>query len=151
MNITVTVNGQTYAHDVEPRLLLVHYLRDKLALTGTHVGCETSLCGACTVHMDGAAVRSCMTTLADAHGHAVVTIEGLSPDGSHPLQRAWEDHTVPQCGFCQPGQIMQAASLLKQTPRPTDQQIVDAMVGNLCRCGTYMRIRQAIKSAAESV
>ncbi len=147
----ISINGVQHDIDADPQMPLLWALRDILGLTGTKFGCGVGACGACTVHVDGAAVRSCMTTLADAHGHAVVTIEGLSPDGSHPLQRAWEDHTVPQCGFCQPGQIMQAASLLKQTPRPTDQQIVDAMVGNLCRCGTYMRIRQAIKSAAESV
>jgi isoquinoline 1-oxidoreductase alpha subunit len=107
--------------------------------------------GACTVHLDGQAVRSCITSLADAEGHEIVTIEGLSVDASHPLQRAWEANNVPQCGYCQAGQIMQAAALLKQTPRPTEQQIVDAMLGNICRCGTYVRIRQAIKSAAESM
>ena len=103
------------------------------------------------MHLDGQVVRSCLTSLADAEGHEIVTIEGLSPDGSHPLQRAWEANNVPQCGYCQAGQIMQAAALLKATPRPTDQQIVDAMFGNICRCGTYVRIRQAIKSAAESM
>ncbi len=101
--------------------------------------------------MDNEAVRSCLTTLADAQGHEIVTIEGLSADGTHPVQRAWEANTVPQCGYCQPGQSMQAAALLKQTPKPSDQQIIDAMSGNICRCGTYLRIRQAIKSAAESV
>lgn len=146
----ISINGVERNIDVDPQMPLLWALRDILGLTGTKFGCGVGACGACTVHIDGAAVRSCMTTLADATGHAVVTIEGLSPDGSHPLQRAWETYTVPQCGFCQPGQIMQAASLLKQTPRPTDQQIVDAMVGNVCRCGTYLRIRQAIKSAAEA-
>jgi isoquinoline 1-oxidoreductase subunit alpha len=108
-------------------------------------------CGACTVHLGGQAVRSCLTSLADAQGHEILTIEGLRPDGSHPVQRAWEANNVPQCGYCQAGQIMQAVALLKQTPHPSDQQIVDAMSGNICRCGTYQRIRQAIKSAAEAV
>jgi isoquinoline 1-oxidoreductase alpha subunit len=146
----ISINGVQQDIDAEPDMPLLWALRDMLGLTGTKFGCGVGACGACTVLMDGAAVRSCMTTLEDAAGHAIVTIEGLSPDGTHPLQRAWEAHDVPQCGFCQPGQIMQGASLLKQTPRPTDQQIVDAMVGNICRCGTYLRIRQAIKSAAES-
>jgi isoquinoline 1-oxidoreductase subunit alpha len=141
----ISINGVQQDIDAEPDMPLLWALRDMLGLTGTKFGCGVGACGACTVLMDGAAVRSCMTTLEDAAGHAIVTIEGLSPDGTHPLQRAWEAHDVPQCGFCQQG-----ASLLKQTPRPTDQQIVDAMVGNICRCGTYLRIRQAIKSAAES-
>jgi isoquinoline 1-oxidoreductase subunit alpha len=103
------------------------------------------------VHLDDEATRACITALADAQGHAIVTIEGLSPDGKHPVQQAWEAHNVPQCGFCQPGQIMQAAALLQQTPKPTDEQITDSMVGNICRCGTYLRIREAIKSAARSM
>jgi len=146
----ISINGVEREIDADPQMPLLWAIRDILGMTGTKFGCGIGACGACTVHLDGAAVRSCMTTLADADGHTVVTIEGLSPDGNHPVQRAWEAHSVPQCGFCQPGQIMQAAALLKQTPRPTDQQIVDAMAGNICRCGTYLRIRQAIKSAAES-
>jgi isoquinoline 1-oxidoreductase alpha subunit len=115
-------------------------LRDILGLTGTKFGCGIGACGACTVHLDGEAVRSCVTTLGAAAGHEITTIEGLSSDGTHPVQRAWVTNNVPQCGYCQPGQIMQAAALLKQTPKPTHQQIIDAMSGNICRCGTYQRI-----------
>ncbi len=147
----ISINGAQHQIDADPQTPLLWAIRDVIGLTGTKFGCGVGACGACTVHMDGAAVRSCITTLADAQGHAILTIEGLSPDGSHPLQRAWKANNVPQCGYCQPGQIMQAASLLKQTPKPTDQQIVDAMSGNICRCGTYVRIREAIKSATESV
>jgi isoquinoline 1-oxidoreductase alpha subunit len=147
----ISINGVQHQIDVDPQMPLLWAIRDIVGLTGTKFGCGVGACGACTVHMDGDAVRSCITTLADAQGHAILTIEGLSPDGSHPLQRAWEANNVPQCGYCQPGQIMQAASLLKETPKPTDQQIVDAMSGNICRCGTYVRIREAIKSATESL
>ena len=147
----LSINGARHQIDADPQMPLLWAIRDVIGLTGTKFGCGVGACGACTVHMDGEAVRSCVTTLADAQGHAILTIEGLSPDGSHPLQRAWKANNVPQCGYCQPGQIMQAAALLKQTPKPTDQQIVDAMSGNICRCGTYVRIREAIKSATESM
>jgi isoquinoline 1-oxidoreductase alpha subunit len=148
---TVRINGTPHNIDADPQMPLLWAIRDILKLTGTKFGCGIGACGACTVHMDGQAVRSCITAIADAAGHEIVTIEGLSPDGTHPVQRAWETHNVPQCGYCQPGQIMQAAALLKQTPKPNDQQIVDAMSGNICRCGTYLRIGAAIKSVAESI
>jgi len=144
------INGVQHNIDADPQMPLLWAIRDIVGLTGTKFGCGVGACGACTVHMDGEAVRSCLTSVADAQGHEIVTIEGLSADGSHPVQVAWEANNVAQCGYCQPGQIMQAA-LLKQTPKPSDHQIVDAMSGNICRCGTYVRIRQAIKSAAESV
>jgi isoquinoline 1-oxidoreductase alpha subunit len=147
--ITLHLNGTRRDVDADPQMPLLWAIRDIIGLTGTKFGCGIGACGACTVHMDGQAVRSCTTTLADAGGHDIVTIEGLSPDGTHPVQRAWEAGNVPQCGYCQPGQIMQAAALFKQTPNPTDQDIVAAMAGNICRCGTYLRIRAAIKSAAE--
>jgi isoquinoline 1-oxidoreductase subunit alpha len=147
----IKINGVEHNIEADPQMPLLWAIRDIVGLTGTKFGCGVGACGACTVHMDNEAVRSCLTTLADAQGHEIVTIEGLSADGTHPVQRAWEANTVPQCGYCQPGQIMQAAALLKQTPKPSDQQIIDAMSGNICRCGTYLRIRQAIKSAAESV
>ena len=148
---TILINGTHRDIDADPQMPLLWAIRDILGLTGTKFGCGIGACGACTVHMDGAAVRSCMVTLSSASGHAIVTIEGLSPNGTHPVQRAWMAHNVPQCGYCQPGQIMQAAALLKQTPRPSDQQIVEAMSGNICRCGTYQRIHAAIKSAAELI
>jgi isoquinoline 1-oxidoreductase alpha subunit len=141
------INGAQRNIDADPQMPLLWAIRDLVGLTGTKFGCGVGACGACTVLMDGNAIRSCITTLADAEGHEIVTIEGLSPDGSHPVQRAWEANNVPQCGYCQSGQIMQAAALLRQTPKPTDQQITDAMYGNICRCGTYQRIRQAIKAA----
>jgi isoquinoline 1-oxidoreductase alpha subunit len=147
----IQINGVQHNVDADPEMPLLWAIRDILGLTGTKFGCGIGACGACTVHMNGDAVRSCITTLADAAGLEVVTIEGLSPDGTHPVQRAWKANNVPQCGYCQTGQMMQAAALLKQTPRPTDQQIVDAMSGNICRCGTYQRIRAAIKSGAEAI
>ena len=147
---TLVINGTRRDIDADPQTPLLWAIRDIVGLTGTKFGCGIGACGACTVHMDGQAIRSCTTTLADANGHDIVTIEGLSPDGTHPVQRAWEANNVPQCGYCQPGQIMQAASLLKQTPQPSDQEIVAAMTGNICRCGTYLRIRAAIKAAAET-
>jgi isoquinoline 1-oxidoreductase alpha subunit len=147
---TLRVNGTRHEIDADPQTPLLWAIRDIVGLTGTKFGCGIGACGACTVHMDGQAIRSCITTLADAGGRDIVTIEGLSRDGTHPVQRAWEANNVPQCGYCQPGQIMQAAALLTQTPNPTDQDIVAAMVGNICRCGTYQRIRAAIKSAAEN-
>jgi isoquinoline 1-oxidoreductase subunit alpha len=142
------VNGAAHAVDADPDMPLLWALRDVLRLTGTKFGCGIGACGACTVHLNGQAVRSCITRIGDVGDQEITTIEGLSPDGSHPVQRAWTAQNVPQCGYCQPGQIMQAAALLKQTPKPTDQQITDAMSGNICRCGTYQRIRAAIKNAA---
>jgi isoquinoline 1-oxidoreductase alpha subunit len=146
----VTVNGVHHNVDADPNMPLLWAVRDLLGLHGTKFGCGVGACGACTVHLDGVAVRSCVTSLSDAQGKAVTTIEGLSKTGDHPVQRAWKDANVPQCGYCQPGQIMQAASLLKQTPKPSDEQIVEAMSGNICRCGTYQRIKAAIKAAAET-
>ncbi|HYZ64829.1 MAG TPA: (2Fe-2S)-binding protein [Acetobacteraceae bacterium] len=144
----ISINGTEHDIDADPQMPLLWAIRDIIGLTGTKFGCGVGACGACTVHMGGQAVRACITTLADAAGQPVLTIEGLSADGSHPVQQAWKAHNVPQCGFCQPGQIMQAAALLQQTPKPSDQEITDAMLGNICRCGTYVRIREAIKSAA---
>jgi len=144
------INGAMHAVDADPAMPLLWALRDVLGLTGTKYGCGIGACGACTVHLNGQAVRSCITSIGDVGDQEVTTIEGLSPDGTHPVQRAWVANNVPQCGFCQVGQIMQAAALLKDTPKPTDQQITDAMSGNICRCGTYQRIRAAIKQAAES-
>ena len=128
---------------------LLWYLRDELGLTGTKFGCGIAACGACTVHIDGAAARSCQTAMSDAAGKKIVTIEGLDPRGNHPVQRAWRALGVPQCGYCQAGQIMQAAALLKDTPKPSDDDIDSVMSGNICRCGTYQRIRAAIKQAAK--
>ena len=148
MAITFTVNGAERTLDVDERMPLLWALRDVLSLTGTKFGCGMNRCGACTVHVDGEARRSCVTRVGQVAGRKVVTIEGLSPDGGHALQRAWVEHNVPQCGYCQAGQIMSAAALLKRTPSPSDADIDAAMAGNLCRCGTYVRIRKAIKSAA---
>lgn len=128
---------------------LLWYLRDMLNLTGTKFGCGKSLCGACTVHLDGRAIRSCAVPMEGLEGGSITTIEGLGAGGDHPLQIAWAEHNVPQCGYCQPGQIMQAAALLAENPYPKDQEIVDGMSGVICRCGTYQRIHAAIKSAAE--
>jgi len=147
--IKLKVNGVSRQFDGEPDMPLLWYLRDELQLTGTKYGCGMGLCGACTVHLNGAAVRSCSTPMKTAAGKEVVTIEGLHPKGEHPVQIAWQENNVPQCGYCQTGQIMQACALLKQKPRPTDADIDSAMRGNICRCGTYQRIRQAIKQAAE--
>jgi aerobic-type carbon monoxide dehydrogenase small subunit (CoxS/CutS family) len=149
MKIAVTVNGRPIEREVAPRTLLVHWLREDLALTGTHVGCETSVCGACTVHLDGLPIRSCVTPASAAEGRRVTTIEGLSPDRSHAVQRAWLELDVPQCGYCQSGQIMSAVALIAANPSPTDADIDAAMAGNICRCGTYPRIRKAIHRAAE--
>jgi isoquinoline 1-oxidoreductase alpha subunit len=146
----IRINGVIHGVNADPQMPLLWVIRDILGLTGTKFGCGIGACGACTVHMDDQAVRSCITPLSLAEGHEIVTIEGLSPDGTHPVQRAWKAVNVPQCGYCQPGQIMQAATLLKQTPRPTGQQIIEALSGNVCRCGTYVRIRAAIQSVAEA-
>jgi isoquinoline 1-oxidoreductase subunit alpha len=146
--ITLRVNGQEQSFDGDPSTPLLWYLRDEVGLTGTKFGCGQALCGACTVHLNGQAVRSCIVTLADASGKDVVTIEGLDPQGNHPVQRAWRAVNVPQCGYCQAGQIMQASALLAQTPNPTTEQIHTAMAGNICRCGCYQRIEAAVRVAA---
>jgi len=147
--VRLKVNGVDQSYDGDPAMPLLWYVRDVLGLTGTKFGCGIAQCGTCTVHLDGQPVRSCMTALSDADGKSVTTIEGLDPDGEHPLQEAWLDLGVPQCGYCQPGQIMSAAALLNEKPKPTDDDIDNAMSGNVCRCGTYTRIRAAIKQAAE--
>ena len=148
--ITLTVNGSERRFAGDPEMPLLWYLRDEIGMTGTKFGCGLALCGACTVHLDGTAARACQTPMSDAAGKAVTTIEGLSPDGSHPAQVAWRDLNVAQCGYCQAGQIMQAAALLKESANPTDEEIDAAMSGNICRCGTYSRIRAAIKQAAKA-
>jgi len=148
MTLKLQVNGVEQTLDVDPEMPLLWVLRDVLNLTGTKYGCGQALCGACTVHVDGRVVRSCVTPVRRAEGRAVTTIEGLSADASHPLQRAWIALGVPQCGFCQAGQIMTAAGFLAQTPKPTDDEIDRSMAGNVCRCGTYPRIRAAIRKAA---
>ncbi len=145
---TLLVNGKSQTVDVSPDTPLLWAIREHLKLTGTKFGCGVAQCGACTVHLDGTAVRSCQTTVAQAAGKKITTIEGLHPEGRHPLQLAWIAEQVPQCGYCQSGQIMQAASLLAKTPKPTDDEIVAAMSGNICRCATYVRIKRAIKRAA---
>jgi carbon-monoxide dehydrogenase small subunit len=152
MRITVTVNGETHSDEIEPRLLLVHYLRDVLGLTGTHVGCETSLCGACTVHLNGNAVKSCTVLAAQADGAKVTTIEGLAKgDQLHPLQDGfWEEHGL-QCGYCTPGMIMAASQLLERSPNPSDEEIRHGLEGNLCRCTGYQHIVNAVKHAAKKM
>ena len=151
-SVTINVNGQSRTEEVEPRLLLVHFLRDRLGLTGTNVGCDTSQCGACTVIMDGLAVKSCTVLALQADGSSVTTIEGLAQDGKlHPMQTAfWEKHGL-QCGFCTPGMILTAVDLLKRNPHPTDAQIREGLEGNLCRCTGYENIVRAVKSAADSM
>jgi isoquinoline 1-oxidoreductase subunit alpha len=146
--IELTVNARTRQYDGDPAMPLLWYLRDELQLTGTKFGCGAGLCGACTVHVNGEALRSCQTPMSQVAGAQVTTIEGLDPKDDHPLQRAWKAHNVPQCGYCQSGQIMQAAALLNKTPKPSDADIDREMDGNICRCGTYQRIRAAIKQAA---
>jgi isoquinoline 1-oxidoreductase alpha subunit len=145
--MTFTVNGVSHTFGGDPEMPLLWYLRDELQLTGTKYGCGKGICGACTVHIDGAAARSCVTPMQSVAGKKIVTIEGLSAKGDHPLQKAWQAGNVAQCGYCQCGQLMQAAALLKEKPQPTDQEIDAAMAGNICRCGTYQRIRQGIKEA----
>jgi isoquinoline 1-oxidoreductase alpha subunit len=147
--VTLTVNGERRELDADPAMPLLWALRDLLALTGTKYGCGKALCGACTVHLDGAPIRACVTPLAAVEGRAVTTIEGVSPDAQHPVQRAWLELDVVQCGYCQSGQIMSAVALLAATREPTDTEIDGALAGNLCRCGTYQRIRAAVKRAAE--
>jgi isoquinoline 1-oxidoreductase alpha subunit len=146
--IRLKVNGVEHSFDGDSAMPLLWYLRDHLGLTGTKFGCGEALCGACTVHRNGKAVRSCSTPMSAVQGAEIVTIEGLGRNGLHPVQRAWMRVNVPQCGYCQAGQIMQAAALLNQTASPTDEEIEQAMMGNICRCGTYQRIRAAIKAAA---
>jgi isoquinoline 1-oxidoreductase alpha subunit len=146
--VSVTVNGTARSFDGDADMPLLWYLRDVLQATGTKFGCGQALCGACTVHLDGAAVRACITPMKTVAGKSVVTIEGLDAKGQHPLQVAWRELGVPQCGYCQSGQIMQAAALLKQNAKPSDADIDTAMSGNICRCGTYTRIKAAIKRAA---
>ncbi len=146
--ISLTVNGTKQAFDGDPNTPVLWYLRDDLGLVGTKYGCGAGLCGSCTVHVDGTAVRGCLTPISTLAGKSVTTIEGLSADGNHPVQVAWRELNVPQCGFCQTGQIMQAASLLKENPRPTDEQILESMQGNICRCGCYHRIVAAVRQAS---
>lgn len=146
--IRLKVNGTGHQFDGDPEMPLLWYLRDSIELTGTKYGCGIGQCGACTVHVEGKAMRSCQTRMRDVAGKSVVTIEGLAPKADHPLQKAWRELNVPQCGYCQAGQIMQAAALLKDKPHPTDKDIDSVMSGNICRCGTYQRIRGAIKLAA---
>jgi isoquinoline 1-oxidoreductase alpha subunit len=148
---TFTINGHTRSFDGDPETPLLWYLRDVAGMAGTKFGCGQGLCGACTVHLGGTAARACQIRMGDLDGQVVTTIEGLSPDGTHPVQAAWRQLNVAQCGYCQTGQIMQAASLLKEMPNPTDAEIDAGMSGNICRCGTYPRIRAAIKLAAKGV
>ena len=147
--LKVKVNGQERSFDGDPAMPLLWFLRDDLNLTGTKFGCGASLCGACTVHKDGKAIRACVTTMGAVSGAEITTIEGLGAGRLHPLQKAWMQINVPQCGYCQSGQIMQAAALLKTNAKPSDSEIDAAMAGNICRCGTYQRVRAAIKTAAE--
>lgn len=147
--ITFSLNQQPQQYDGDPQMPLLWYLRDNLAMTGTKYGCGMAVCGACTVHLDGRATRACRLPMAAIKDKSVTTIEGLDDQHAHPVQIAWAEHDVPQCGYCQSGQIMQAAALLADVQDPTDQQIDEAMAGNICRCGTYPRIRAAIKAAAK--
>jgi len=149
MAVTINVNGKAHDVDVEPETPLLWVLRDSIGLTGTKYGCGVAQCGACTVHVDGQPTKSCNVNAASVVGKKVTTIEGLSPDASHPVQKAWIEHTVPQCGYCQSGQIMAAVALLRRSPKPSDREIDQAMADNLCRCGTYTQIREAIHAAAK--
>ncbi len=148
--VSLSVNERHYTLDVDPDMPLLWAIREAIGLTGTKFGCGIAQCGACTVHLDGAPIRSCTTPVSAAVGKQITTIEGLSPDASHPLQVAWIAEQVPQCGYCQSGQLMSAAALLARTPQPSDREIETAMSGNICRCGTYQRIRRAIHRAAEN-
>ena len=147
---SLNINGEKHNLDLDPNTPLLWVLRDHLNLVGTKFGCGIAQCGACTVHFNGAAVRSCQLPVSSVAGNEITTIEGLSENGDHPVQQAWLEIDVPQCGYCQAGQIMSASALLKQTPNPTDSEIENAMNGNICRCGTYTRIKAAIKKASES-
>ncbi len=151
MKAELTINGTVRTIDAEPDMPLLWAIRDLAGLTGTKFGCGKALCGACTVHVDGAPIRSCSYPISAAVGKTITTIEGLSDDGEHPVQKAWREHNVAQCGYCQSGQIMQAAALLAQNPSPSDSDIDNYMSGNICRCGTYNRIRAAVKDAAEDL
>ncbi|MGB2427705.1 MAG: (2Fe-2S)-binding protein [Alteromonas sp.] len=148
---SVTINGKEYPIDVAPDMPLLWFLRDRLALTGTKFGCGSGLCGACTVHIDGTATRSCVMPISAVVGRSITTIEGLSENGDHPVQKAWLKHQVPQCGYCQAGQIMNAASFLANNKQPSEKDIEAAMQGNICRCGTYQRIKLAIADAADEL
>jgi isoquinoline 1-oxidoreductase subunit alpha len=148
--INLNINGKKQAVDVDPKTPLLWVLRDHLDLVGTKYGCGVAQCGACTVHLGDVAVRSCQLPVSAIGNKAITTIEGLSANGGHPLQKAWIEHDVPQCGYCQAGQIMSAAALLKKNPTPSDEEIETAMNGNICRCGTYLRIKEAIKTASNS-
>jgi len=148
--INITVNGKKQVLDIDPTTPVLWVLRDHLDLVGTKFGCGMAMCGACTIHIDGVATRSCVLPVSEVADKSITTIEGLSEKGDHPVQKAWLEHDVPQCGYCQAGQVMNAASLLKDNPNPTDEEIETAMSGNICRCGTYVRIKAAIKTAANS-
>ncbi|MCS5489894.1 MULTISPECIES: (2Fe-2S)-binding protein [Algoriphagus] len=147
----LNVNGKTQQVDVDPSTPLLWVLRDHLDLVGTKFGCGIAQCGACTIHLNGTAVRSCQLPVSAAEGAQITTIEGLSENGDHPVQQAWMEHDVPQCGYCQAGQIMTAAALLQQNPNPSDEEIENAMNGNICRCGTYLRIKAAVKTASQKL
>lgn len=151
MEIKLTINNEAHTLSVEPNMPLLWAIRDVVGLTGTKYGCGKALCGACAVHLDGQPVRSCTFPVSAAAGKSITTIEGLSPDGSHPVQKAWRKHNVAQCGYCQSGQIMSAVALLERNPKPTREDIRTAMNGNICRCGTYNRIEAAIADAAEEL
>lgn len=150
-NFTLSINGETHLVDVDPSTPMLWVLRDHLNLVGTKYGCGIAQCGACTVHVDGTATRSCMLTVSMVGNSEITTIEGLSENGDHPVQKAWLEVDVPQCGYCQAGQIMTASALLQKNPNPSDEEIEMAMNGNICRCGTYIRIKKAVKLAAESI
>jgi isoquinoline 1-oxidoreductase alpha subunit len=149
--INLNVNGKKQTVDVDPNTPVLWVLRDHLNLTGTKYGCGIAQCGACTIHLDGEAVRSCSLPVSSAEGLEITTIEGLSENGDHPVQQAWLEHDVPQCGYCQAGQIMTAVALLKNNPKPSDAEIESGMNGNICRCGTYLRIKEAVKTASKSL
>ena len=149
MAISISVNGKAQQVDAPANMPLLWLLRDTLGMTGTKFGCGVGMCGSCTVHVDGKAAKACVTTVGELSGKKVTTIEGLSADGNHPVQKAWRAHNVPQCGYCQAGQIMQGAALISEKKNPTDAQILEAMSGNICRCGCYQRIFAAVKTAAK--
>lgn len=149
-SINLNVNGKKVSVDIDPKTPILWVLREHLNLVGTKYGCGIAACGACTIHLDGAAVRSCMLPVSAAENKSITTIEGIAEHGDHPVQKAWLEHDVPQCGYCQSGQIMSAVALLKKTPKPSDEEIETAMNGNICRCGTYLRIKAAIKTASNA-
>ncbi len=150
-NYDLNINGKNYSVDVDADMPILWVLRDTLGLVGTKYGCGISQCGACTIHLDGSAIRSCALPVSNVAGKKITTIEGLSKDGDHPVQNAWVEHDVPQCGYCQAGQIMTAAAFLNENKKPSDEEIKKAMNGNICRCGTYLRIRKAVKTASENI